>query len=76
MLGHGVKPIATELAGSKETLSGFNLYSLNNISHELDQDKIRKYVESCDWSERKNHWIKYIYNMSKFNIDCVYISYH
>ena len=73
MLGHGVKPIVNEIAGLKETLADFNLHSLNNIDQTFNKQNLDNYIQSCDWNRKKIKWEKYIYNMSAFNIDCVYI---
>lgn len=73
MLGHGVKPIASELAGLSETLNNFNLKQIKNLDKKLDTSMIEKYVSSCAWETKKNIWSEYICNMSEFNIDCVYI---
>lgn len=77
MLGHGVKVIASEVAGLKETLSEFNLKSLENITKKLDFNKTLKYVKENDWRHTKTNWYKYIYLMdnskNKFQLDCVYV---
>lgn len=84
MLGHGVKPIANELAGLKETLNKFNLGSLWNLNKDYNIQDACKYAKSCDWNRIKNQWNKYILNMdvnnssnvqkqTPFGLECVYI---
>ena len=77
MLGHQVTPIATEVAALKETLSGFNLKSIDNFAKELDFKKVSEYIKNKDWKSVKNEWYKYILSMdnvkNKFELECVYV---
>ena len=78
MLGNGVTPISTEVAALKETLAGFNLRSLDNITKKIDFVEVSNYVKLKDWSNIKKSWDKYIFNMettdtNKFELDCVYV---
>jgi glycosyltransferase involved in cell wall biosynthesis len=64
MLGHRVNPISTETAALKETLSGFNLLTLDNLASDVDWNAATRYVKKCDWSRKKTIWSPYIYDMS------------
>ena len=67
MLGHQVLPIAKESAGLTETLRGFNIKKLDNLDLEISWKDASDYVENCDWTMKKTHWISYIYNMDNDN---------
>ena len=83
MLGHKVTPIASKVAGLNETLSGFNLETLDNINNKIDFTEVSSYVRNNDWKIIKNKWKEQIKNMNGKNtesenndildIECVYI---
>ena len=83
MLGHKVTPIASKVAGLNETLSGFNLETLDNINNKIDFTKVSSYVKNNDWKIIKNKWKEHIKNMNEKNtesenndildIECVYV---
>ena len=83
MLGHKVTPIASKVAGLNETLSGFNLETLDNINKKIDFTEVSSYVKNNDWKIIQNKWKDKIKNMNEKNIEsenndildieCVYV---